>query len=95
MEFAMKDVWGMVQVIGIPLFLWMERRTTRAQADAQWARSTAEQASEAAKQALSGLEKLRGEHAMLTSEVLSKVEAVAVAVARIEGSLQYLRDGRV
>lgn len=91
----MRDIWGMVQVVGIPLFLWMERRTTKAQADAQWARASAEQAHAMAKDAKAAVEKLRGEHAMLTSEVLSKVEAVAVAVARIEGSLQYLRNERV
>ena len=88
MQFHMDDFWRMCEVIGIPLFLWMERRTTKAQADAQWARTTAEQSRKIAEEAKAAVEKVRGEQSAMQGELLTKVESLSVALARIEGRLE-------
>ncbi len=88
MEFKMSDLWGMVQVIGIPLFLWMERRTTKAQSDAQWARSVAEQTNAMARDTKAQLEIFKGEQTVITNQLFAKIESVSVTLARIEGRLE-------
>lgn len=87
MEFKMDDLWRMVQVVGIPLFLWMERRTTKAQADAEWAKSVTTQTQVSVAKCQIDLEKIRGEHSTVNVQMLSKMESLAVSIARIDGRL--------
>lgn len=87
MEFKMDDLWRMVQIVGIPLFVWMERRTTKAQADAEWARSVSGQLQGTVSKCQADLDRMRGEHSTVNVQMLSKMESLAVSIARLDGRL--------
>lgn len=77
-----------LELILIPLFLWMDRRISRAQSDAQNARSKAAIAFDIAKDTQSQLAEVRSEQSKLTTDVLTRMESINVTIARIDGRFQ-------
>lgn len=77
-----------LELIIVPLFLWMDHRVSKAEADAMQARAKASSAFEIAKEAQDAIAVLRSEQAKLTADVLGRMESLNVALARIDGRLQ-------